>query len=254
MPETISPKIATTRVTREVSDMLARVVKENGIGLITGPLGIGKRTATANALNSHPPQTVTVELPVAHSPRDLVRWLHDALALIRAENSFTTREIQDDVCDLLDDIRPAVVVTNCERLTRDSAAHLQWLHHRTQRSWPMILIGNQTTHRAIARDDLLLTSVTRTLECKPFDETELLEAVRAMHEKVTYSDRALLLAIDKAVCRGSLTYWALFIRNLEDILDNAGPEDNTPSVLTVDVAKQVAARMPSFASSRKQRP
>lgn len=159
----------------------------------------------------------------------------------------------DDVTDLLKDLRPVVVVTNCERLTRDSAAHLQWLHRRTVNRWPMILIGNQAAHRAVGRDDLLASSITHMLACEPFEQKELIEAVRGMHERVAFTEQDLLVAIDRTVCRGSLTYWSLFIQNLEDVLDLAGSQDSN-GVLNVETAKQAYARMPSFAVYRKLRP
>lgn len=243
----IPAQLATTRITDEVTRLITRTIYANGIALLTGVRGIGKRTAAIQALEAHyGTQPLTIELPLAYTARDLVRWIHNDVTAVSADHGLPTRDLQDDTVELLKRTQRPIVIANSERLTREAAAHLQWLHQRSGSTWPLILIGNQAAYLAIEHDEIMAAAITETHHCKPLTGDEIVNAVRGMHKHLAFTHGDLILAIDSKVCHGSLAYWRMFIAKLEALWDLENT-DLDYQQLTVEMAARIVDQMPAFA-------
>lgn len=246
-------EIVATPATGAVEQALRFVIDDAGIALIHGPVGTGKCTAVNMALRREELPITEIDLPVSYTAKEVVRWLHDAIAVTNDLNELPIRDLQDDLVEMLNANPRVVAVRNAERLSREAAAHLQWLHDRPGANWPLVLVGAPSSVRAVERDALLRCRVTQTVAVKPLASNDLVATLQSMHPLLFGPGGDLLLEIDSRVCHGVLANWMHFLRIAFYIRDQAIAAGRDAPLLDRTLAKAVLAKMPSFTHARKSR-
>lgn len=246
-------RIVGTPTTRAVDQSMRFVIHNAGIGLIHGLVGIGKSTAVDLALEDEALPITSIDLPVSYTAKEVVRWLYDAISATDDLGELPIRDLQDDLVQMLNAHPRVVVVRNAERLSREVAAHLQWLHDRPGANWPLMLIGAPNSVRAVERDALLRCRIAQTVSVEPLRGNDLALALQSMSMLLLGANRDLLLEIDSRVCHGVLANWRHFLDIAFYIRGQAKAAGLDAPQLDRTLAKAVIGKMPSFAHSRNSR-
>lgn len=246
-------EIVATPATEIVQQSLRFVIEDAGIALVHGAVGIGKRTAVDLALRDEPLAVTKIDLPVSYTAKELVRWLHGLISAPNDLDDLPIRDLQDDLVQMLNTHPRVVVVRNVERLSREAAAHLQWLHDHPGANWPLILVGAPQSLRTVERDALLRCRITQTVHMKPLVSSDLVKTLQSMHPLLFGPGADLLLEIDTRVCHGILANWMHFLKIAFHIRDRAVAAGREAPLLDRTLAKAVISNMPSFSYARSSR-
>jgi len=163
------------------------------------------------------------------------------------------RDLQDDLVSMLVSQPRVIVVSNAERLSREAAGHLQWLHDRPGAQWPLILEGAPSSVRAVERDAILRCRITQTVTVKPLTGRDLVVALQSMSMLLLGAGGDLLQEIDSRVCHGVLANWIQFLKIAFYIREQAEAAGREMPLLDRTLAKAVIAKMPSFTHSKSSR-
>jgi hypothetical protein len=234
-------QLVSTPAVVNVSRAAEFVVPRHEVLVVHGAYGTGKATAVHAYLDHQPLPVTWLDMLPNQSARDLVRRLHDQ---VLNPEILSERDRQDDLVEALRQDR-IVVVRHAHRLSSEAAGMLQWLHARPAHAWTMVLIGGPQTGKAIALDPLLRGAVASTVEVKPLNGTELMDALQSMHPMLLGAGTELLSEIDSRVCHGLLGDWARFLQHAIHLRDRITARGDDPPVLDRHFAKAVLAAMPT---------
>jgi len=176
-----------------------------GIGMVSGPVGLGKTTATQHVCLNE--DAVWVEALPDWTPR----WMTaDLAAELGAERAATTEKNFRAIIGSLRETRRAIFIDEADRLCRHLhlAETLRAIHDAT--NVPLILIGMANLPLAVHRLPQLHSRVAHWVEFRPCDlrdvrlmadelsEVEIGEdLLRALHEQTAGSARAIRVALER---------------------------------------------------------
>jgi hypothetical protein len=241
LPGTEEVKLVSIRAVVNVHRAAEFVVPRHEVLVVHGAYGTGKATAVHAYLDHQPLPVTWLDMLPNQSARDLVRRLHDQ---VLNPEILSERDRQDDLVEALQQDR-IVVVRHAHRLSSEAAGMLQWLHARPAHAWTMVLVGGPPTGKAIALDPLLRGAVASTVEVKPLNGRELMDALQSMHPLLLGAGTELLSEIDSRVCHGLLGHWGRFLQHAIHLRDVITALRGDPPVLDRDLAKAVLADMPT---------
>lgn len=216
--------------------------------VVHGPHGTGKYTSVKMALSRTAFDVVDVDLEPAMSSKMVVRRLHTALV---GHDDVSERDLQDDVVEALTDAPRVVVIRHADRLTREAAAQLNWLHQNPRCRFPMVLVGGPGMGRTLRAEAHMTASVIQTVEVTPLTGEALIVAVQQMHDLFAGAGVQLLTAIDQAVCHGIIRNWAMFLTVATFIRDTAVAAGKPAPVLGSELARATIHQMPATITKLK---
>lgn len=226
-------RLARTPATRRIGESSDYVVPASQVGCITGPVGVGKSTALRAVLDRRGTRTTWVDLPAVYSPKDLIEQLY--VGVVGDPEDFPQRDLQDDLTIELAASNQVVVIGNAERLTKEAAGQLEWLHSRSP-GWAMYLVGLPETLKRIATEPHLKAALVDAVEIRPLSTTELHTVLPDIHDLFLAADRALIDGIDKHL-KGNLGLWMKFLHRALHIRTLAEQAGRTVPSLDVDLAR-----------------
>lgn len=151
-----------TRIVQEIAAVLALATKHSGIGVFSGPSGIGKSMALRALLRSRYPQGVLVEVNPGCSTgvgllNAIVQAEHAARIGVRpsktppalAPRTMTKGNAFQAVVARLAGSSRLIVIDEADNLTTRTFAILRQLHDAT--GCPLVLAGRPTLHNKIGR-------------------------------------------------------------------------------------------------------
>jgi len=203
-------RLAETSTLHVIEDAVSYVVSSGHIGLISGPVGVGKSTSLRAALRTCPVSPVWLPIPPAYSPRDLVGWLHSRVVGPDLSGLYQ-RDLQDDlVTELTANPRP-IVIANAERLTKEAAGQLEWIHSLSP-GWPLFLVGITGTRERIWTEPHLRAQISCDIEVRPLSKDEVLRVLPGIHDIFFTASRQLILELD-CHFEGNLGSWMRFLHS-----------------------------------------
>lgn len=211
--------------------------------LVHGPQGTGKNVAVEAYLAGQPLPVTRLLLPPGQSSKDIARWLYHELIGV---DQLPERSLQDDLTRILAPQQRIVVVRHVERLTKEAAHQLAYLHEQPNRRWTLLLIGGPGTKSAMGRGSALAAHASLDVHVPPLKADQLLQVVRGMHDLLQAADTDLLARIDATACHGVLQSWARFLQLAVHLRDTAIQRGQPAPVLNSKLAKAVLASMPQI--------
>jgi hypothetical protein len=234
-------RIVPTPAFAAIADAAALVVPDNGIAVVYGEHGVGKRTALTAYLQRQPLPVVRLAMPPDQSSRDIVRWLHAAVIV---DDDLPERDLQDDLSSALAAEPRIVVIEHADRLSAKAAGQLQWLHARPDHRWPLFLLGGPSTVTAVNRDPLLTGQVCATVAVRPLKGDQLIRVLQDSHQMLLGAGPDLLALIDRVACHGVLQRWARFLQHALHLREKLIAAGRDAPVLTHDFARAVLRSLP----------
>jgi len=209
--------------------------------VVSGLPGVGKRTATVAVLSDAGLPVHDVDLEPGMSSKDMVRRLHHRVV---GHDDVSERELQDDLVEALAAAPQIVLVRHADRLTREAAGQLHWLHDRPRAHWPLFLIGGPGTDTALGREAHLHGSILQTVHVEPLKDRVLIDVLQEMHPLLLGAGAPLLTQIDHAVCHGVLGHWIKFLTVAQHIQSLSVAAGHDAPVLDADLARATIALLP----------
>lgn len=237
-------RLAVTTATRRVGQSADYVVPSCQAGCITGPSGVGKATALRQALDLRATPTTWVNLPPVYTPKELIQWIY--LDVVGDPEDFPQRDLQDDLIVELAGSGRVVAIGNAERLTREAAGQLEWLHSRSP-GWAMYFLGLPAARARLATEPHLTAALVDAIEVRALSTTELHAALTQIHDLFTTADRALIDRINQTL-EGNLALWVKFLHRALHIRDQAKAAGRPMPPLNVDLAR---ATLPDIVGTRR---
>lgn len=210
--------------------------------VVHGGHGTGKYTAVKMALDVMGMPAFEFDLEPGMSSKAVVRRLHNALV---GHDDVAERDLQDDVTEALAAAPRAVIVRHADRLTREAAGQLNWLHQHPACRFPLILVGGPAMGRALRAEAHLAGTVVQTVEVKPLTGREMLTTVQQLHLLLTGAGTELLTQIDKVVCHGVIRHWITFLTVALHIQSAAVASGKNVPVLSNELASATVYKMPT---------
>lgn len=227
-------RLAETSARRVIREAVEYVAYTAQIGVLCGSVGVGKSTAVRSTLRTTHPEHVWVALPSAYSPRDLVGWLHRNI-VGPDFSGLVQRDLQDDlIAELTTNPRP-VVIANAERLTKEAAGQLEWLHTLSP-GWPLFLVGVTGTRELISTEPHLQAQVSAHIEVRPLSTNELLHVLPNIHDLFFTASRELIVNLD-SYFKGNLGEWMKFLQSCQTLNRMALARGREPLPLNSELAK-----------------
>lgn len=203
-------RLADTSARHVIGDAVNYVLPSGQIGLITGPVGVGKSTSLRSALEVYPTNPAWLSIPPAYSPRDLVGWLHSRV-MGPDLTDLPQRDLQDDLINELSSNPRPIVITHAERLTKEAAGQLEWLHSLSP-GWPLFLVGIAGTRERIGTEPHLQAQISCDIEVRSLNKDELLRVLPAIHDIFFTASRQLIVELDSHF-KGNLGSWMRFLHS-----------------------------------------
>lgn len=241
-PLTAPARLIRTPAFNDIADAADLVVPDFETAVIHGRAGTGKYTAAVTVLGERAEPLIEVDLEPGMSSKDLARRLYRAVV---GHDDISERDLQDDLVRALAAQPRIVLVRRADRLTREAAGQLQWLHARPGRRWALFLLGGPGTGEAIAREAHLRGSVLRTIEVQPLHGAAGLHLIQQLHPLLRDAKPNLVKQVDDHVCHGVLRHWHIFLRIAQQIARQAEAVGNPCAVLTEDLAQATVSKLPS---------
>jgi hypothetical protein len=226
-------RLAVTPATRRIGESTDYVVPSAQVGCIIGPVGVGKSTALRAVLDRRGTPTTWIDLPAVYTAKELIQSIY--LDVVGDPEEFDQRDLQDDLVVELAGSGRVVVIANGERLSKEAAGQLEWLHSRSA-GWGLYFVGLPTTLTRIATEPHLLAALVDTVELGPLSTTELHTVLPDIHDLFLGADRVLIDAIDKHL-KGNLGLWMKFLHRALHIRALAEQAGRPVPSLDVDLAR-----------------
>lgn len=238
-------RLCMTPATRRLQESASYVVPNGLIACVTGQVGVGKSTALRAALQLQDTHLTWVDLPAVYSPKELIQLMY--LDIVGDPEDFPQRDLQDDLLAELATGGKTIAIANAERLTKEAAGQLEWLHSTTP-GWAMYLVGLPATSSRIATEPHLNAALIDAVGIQALSSTELYTVLPDIHDMFFSADRNLIDQIDK-VLKGNLGQWMKFLHRSLHISQLAIQAGRDPLTLNADLARAALAKM-TTASSR----
>lgn len=237
-------RIAVTPATRRIGESVDFVVPSSQIGCITGAAGVGKSTALRTVLDHRGTPTSWVDLPPVYTPKELIQWVY--LDVVGDPEDFPQRDLQDDLIVELADSARVVVIGHAERLTKEAAGQLEWLHGRSP-GWSLYFVGLPAARARLATEPHLMVSLADAVEIRGLSTTELHAVLPKIHDLFLTADRSLIAGIDQTL-NGNLGLWTKFLRRALHIRAQAEQAGRPVPPLNVELTR---ATLPWVVGARK---
>lgn len=243
-------KLVRTLAFAEFQEAADFVIPRNEILVLDGDVGVGKRVLAADFLSRQALPTTTFTLPPTQSSKDIVRWLHKAICTGDEAEALSERDIQDDLIEALS-VQRILLVQNVERMGKEAAGQLEWLHSHPRANWTLVLVGNPGTATAVERDAHLRGGVASTVTVGPLKGRELLSALQSMHPLFLGASTDLLVEMDSRVCHGIIGHWARVLQVAVYLQKAAVANGKEAPVLDRAFAKAVIHRLPGTMTRKR---
>jgi len=237
-------RLAVTPATRRVGESADYVVPSSQVGCITGASGVGKSTALRQALDLRGTPSTWIDLPPVYTPKELIQWIY--LDVVGDPEDFPQRDLQDDLVVELAGSGRVVAIRHAERLTREAAGQLEWLHSRSP-GWAMYVVGLPAARARLATEPHLMSAMVDAVEVRSLATTELHAVLPKIHDLFTTADRELIDRIDQSL-DGNLELWVKFLHRALHIRDLARQAGRPVPPLNVDLAR---ATLPAIVGTRR---
>lgn len=243
VPDLPGARLVDTPACKRIATSAGFVVPDGQVCLIHGPVGTGKATALRRYLATQDLPVTWIDLPATFSTKELISWLYDDVA--GYPDDLPVRDLQDDLVRALAQQQRIVVVRYADRLTKEAAGQLQWLHDRPGASWSLFLVGSPGTPETVQRDALLRGCIAQTVQVTPLRGRDLLTALGGIHPLLLGAGSELLTEIDAQVCHGLLSHWARFLHVALTVSARAVAAGHDAPVLDRKLAKATLSLMPT---------
>lgn len=239
-----------TRYFAQIADQLHFATTFHGTMVVAGADGAGKRFPLLTCLQEQPLPHHVVVLPATVSAKDMVQLIYEAVHA--NDDVFALRDMQDELIEALSGEPRIIVIDGAERLTRQAADQLHYLHGRANATWTLVLLGGPDTVRTITTSAALRGEVIAAVEILPLTGDELLHAVRGLHQLFLIPPDELIRAVDKQVCRGLLKNWARFLQAALYLRRLATDRGEVPPPLDVELTKAIVTLMPTLKTPKRR--
>lgn len=230
-------RLAVTPAVRRIGESVDYVVSSAAVGCITGPKGTGKSTALQAVLDRRSLPTSWVELPATYSVKQLIQWIY--LDVLGDPEEFPQRDLQDDLIEELTGSGRTVVVAHAERLTKEAAGQLEWLHARSP-GWALYLVGLPATRTRVSTEPHLMAALVDAVDIRALSTEELHTVLPDIHDVFLGADRILIDRIDQHL-KGNLGLWMKFLHRALHIRTLAEKAGRPTPPLDVDLARAALA-------------
>jgi DNA transposition AAA+ family ATPase len=197
------------------------VIANRLLGALTGVSGTGKTFALEELLRGRQDlHVVWVEVQVKPTMLSIARSI--AMALLgeipkgsRHELSYHLQEVLIDQPDG----RPLVLIFDeAQRLNRECAEYLRYLHDPHNTRFAMVLAGGNGCWETIRREPMLHSRVHEPVFFKPLSDAAVLQTLPNYHAMYRSAEPELLLRINQERCRGILRHWSAFTASAAQLL------------------------------------
>lgn len=230
-------RLSPTPVTRRLGESADYVVPHGQIACVSGMVGVGKSTALRAVLEKRGAATSWVDLPSVYTPKSLIERIY--LDVVGDPEDFPQRDLQDDLIAELTSSGRVVVIGNAERLTKEAAGQLEWLHAQST-GWALYLVGIPGTSARIASEPHLASALADIVEVRPLSTIELHTVLPNIHDLFLGADRILIDSIDTTL-KGNLGLWMKFLHRALHIRDLAIQAGRDAPTLDVTLARATFA-------------
>lgn len=242
--------VATVPAVAHIAAAAKLVLPLHSTAVVHGPPGTGKYSAARYVLQRTGVPVNEIDLEPAMSSKDMLRRIHRS---VLGHEDVSERDLQDDLVDALAAIPRTIVIRHADRLTREAAGQLQWLHERPGATWSLFLVGSTGTGKALEREAHLRGSVLQTIEVTPLTGQTLLSTLQSMHPLLLGAGSAMLTDIDHKICHGVLQHWVKFLTVALHIRQLAVDAGNPAPVLDLDLARATHTLLPTTITARRHR-
>jgi Cdc6-like AAA superfamily ATPase len=202
------------------------VIANRLLGALTGVSGTGKTFTLEELLRGRQDlRVVWIEVQVKPTMLSIARAI--ALQLLGEIPAGCRHELSYHLQDVLvdqPDGRPLVLIFDeAQRLNRECAEYLRYLHDPHSTHFAMVLAGGNGCWETIRREPMLHSRVHEPVFFKPLSEQALLQTLPNYHAMYRHADPELLLWVNQERCQGILRHWSAFTASAVQLLTSGEP-------------------------------
>jgi Cdc6-like AAA superfamily ATPase len=202
------------------------VIANRLLGALTGISGTGKTFTLEELLRGRQDlRVVWIEVQVKPTMLSIARAI--ALQLLGEIPTGSRHELSYHLQDVLvdqPDGRPLVLIFDeAQRLNRECAEYLRYLHDPHNTSFAMVLAGGNGCWDTIRREPMLHSRVHEPVFFKPLSDDAVLETLPNYHAMYRHAEPELLLWANQERCRGILRHWSAFTASAGQLLTPGEP-------------------------------
>jgi Cdc6-like AAA superfamily ATPase len=206
------------------------VIANRLLGALTGVSGTGKTFTLEELLRGrHDLRVVWIEVQVKPTMLSIARAIAQQLIgeIPTGSRHELSYHLQDALVDQPDG-RPLVVIFDeAQRLNRECAEYLRYLHDPHNTSFAMVLAGGNGCWETIRREPMLHSRVHEPVFFKPLSDHALLQTLPNYHAMYCDAEPELLLWVNQERCRGVLRHWSAFTASAAQLLSPGEPLDRS---------------------------
>ncbi len=212
---------------------LQYVIANRLLGALTGVSGTGRTFTLEELLRGRVDiRVVWIEVQVKPTMLSIARAI--ALALLGEVPTGSRHELSYRLQDVLVDQpggKPLVLVLDeAQRLNRECAEYLRYLHDPHSTRFAMVLAGGNGCWETIRREPMLHSRVHEPVFFRPLSDQAVLETLPNYHTMFGQADPELLLWVNQERCQGILRHWSAFTASAAQLLERRGEDTLTKAV------------------------
>jgi DNA transposition AAA+ family ATPase len=204
---------------------LQYVIANRLLGALTGVSGTGKTFTLEELLRGREDlRVVWIEVQVKPTMLSIARAI--ALELLGEVPPGRRHELSYRLQDVLVDQehgKPLVIVFDeAQRLNRECAEYLRYLHDPHGTRFAMVLAGGDGCWETIRREPMLHSRVHEPVFFRALSDEAVLQTLPNYHAMYERTPPELLLWINQERCRGILRHWSAFTASAAEQLQRHG--------------------------------
>jgi Cdc6-like AAA superfamily ATPase len=197
------------------------VIANRLLGALTGVSGTGKTFTLEELLRGRQDlRVIWIEVQVKPTMLSIARAI--ALQLLGEIPTGSRHELSYHLQDVLvdqPDGRPLVLIFDeAQRLNRECAEYLRYLHDPHNTSFAMVLAGGNGCWETIRREPMLHSRVHEPVFFRPLSDDAVLGTLPNYHAMYRHAEPELLLRVNQERCRGILRHWSAFTASAAQLL------------------------------------